>query len=67
MFIFNALADLNGKIGNDGNTVKFNDPSKESLRLEFKSLEEIDISKISTVQRPIFEDLLIMKKEILRI
>lgn len=66
MFIFNALADLNGKIGNDGNTVKFNDPSKESLRLEFKSLEEIDISKISTVQRPIFEDLLIMKKEILR-
>lgn len=60
------LADLNGKIGTDGKTIMFNDPNKESLRLEFKALEEIDISKISTVQRPIFEDLLIKKKEILR-
>lgn len=57
MFIFNAKADLYGRIANDGKTLIFNDINQESLKLEFKDIKEIEISQISTVQRPVFEDL----------
>lgn len=66
MFIFNAQADLQGRIANDGKTLIFNDYNNESLELEFKALEEIEISTISSVQRPIFEDLKMGTKDILR-
>lgn len=65
MFIFNVEANLEGKISED-NTLFYHDESHESLRLEFKSLEDIDIEEISTVQRPIFEDLRNGTKAILR-
>lgn len=66
MFIFNARATLDGKIGNDGKTLIFNDYNNESLNLEFKGIEEIDITNINSVQRPIFEDLKMEKTKILR-
>lgn len=35
----------------------YQDANNESLQLEFKELKEIDIDSISSVQRPVFEDL----------
>lgn len=61
MFIFNAEADLVGRIAEDNKTLIYNDENRESLKLEFKFIEEINIDDISTVQRPVFEDL---KKEV---
>ncbi|URN93787.1 MAG: NUDIX domain-containing protein [Candidatus Pristimantibacillus lignocellulolyticus] len=66
MFIFNAKADLTGKVAEDNKTLIFADKQKESLQLEFKSIEEINIEEISTVQRPLIEDLMNDKKSILR-
>ncbi|RXZ78834.1 hypothetical protein EBB07_25350 [Paenibacillaceae bacterium] len=60
MFLFYAKADLKGKLAEDGRTVIFRDPTRESLQLEFKSLDEIDIDAISSVQKPVFID---MKEE----
>ncbi|MFC7681773.1 NUDIX domain-containing protein [Paenibacillus sp. GCM10028914] len=57
MFIFNAKVDLEGKIAEDNRTLIYTDHNQESLKLEFKSIEEINIEDISTVQRPVFEDL----------
>lgn len=57
MFIFNARADLEGRIADDHKTLIYKDENQESLRLEFKSIEEIQIEDISTVQRAVFEDL----------
>lgn len=57
MFVFNAQADLDGKVAGDGKTLLFHDTNRESLKLEFVDLEQIDISDISSVQRPVFEDL----------
>ncbi|WP_028547743.1 NUDIX domain-containing protein [Paenibacillus sp. UNC451MF] len=57
MFIFDARVDLENRIAADGATLLFHDKYNESLLLEFKHLEEIDISDISSVQRPLFEDL----------
>ncbi|WP_010275730.1 NUDIX domain-containing protein [Paenibacillus senegalensis] len=41
MFIFNARANLDGKIADDHKTVIYNDKNQESLKLEFKLLEDI--------------------------
>ncbi|MEK5057306.1 MULTISPECIES: NUDIX domain-containing protein [unclassified Paenibacillus] len=57
MFIFHAEADLEGRIAEDDRTLIYNDVDQESLTLEFKFLEEIVIEDISSVQRPVFEDL----------
>ncbi|CAG7616372.1 hypothetical protein PAECIP111802_00280 [Paenibacillus allorhizosphaerae] len=57
MFIFHAEADLTGKLAADNKTLIYVDESRESLKLEFKFIEEINIEEISTVQRPVFEDL----------
>lgn len=57
MFIFNAKVDLEGRIAEDNNTLMYEDDNKESLKLEFKFIEDIYIEDISTVQRPVFEDL----------
>lgn len=61
MFIFNAHVNLNGKIAEDNKSILFTDVNRESLKLEFKYLEEINIEDISSVQQPVFEDL---KKEV---
>lgn len=66
MFIFNAKADLTGKVAEDNRSLIFTDKEQESLQLEFKSIEEINIDEISTVQRPLIEDLMNDKKSILR-
>ncbi|WP_410769506.1 NUDIX domain-containing protein [Fontibacillus sp. BL9] len=65
MFIFNVKADIEGVLLED-NTLIYHDENHESLRLEFKPLEEIDIEEISIVQRPVFEDLKNDIKTILR-
>jgi mutator protein MutT len=57
MFIFNVKADLAGRIDEDGKTLIFNDVDRESLKLEFKEIEEIEIANISSVQIPVIEDL----------
>ncbi|WP_422660584.1 NUDIX domain-containing protein [Paenibacillus sp. EC2-1] len=61
MFIFNARVDLEGRIAEDRKTLIYSDETRESLKLEFKSIEDINIEDISTVQRPVFDDL---KKEV---
>lgn len=65
MFLFNAKADLNGKVL-EGNRLIYNDANDESLRLEFKFLEDINIEEINIVQKTIFEDLKKGVKTILR-
>lgn len=65
MFLFNATADLNGKVFED-NRLIYNDDNDESLRLEFRLLEDINIEEINIVQKPIFEDLKKGIKTILR-
>ncbi|NMO95333.1 NUDIX domain-containing protein [Paenibacillus lemnae] len=57
MFIFNAKAAIAGKIAEDNKTLRYTDKEQESLQLEFKSIEEINIEDISTVQKPLIEDL----------
>lgn len=57
MFIFNATANLSEKLAMDGTTLLFKDPCSESLKLEFKHIEEIEIESVSTVQRPVIKDL----------
>ena len=64
MFIFNAKVDLEGRIAEDNNTLIYNDDNQESLKLEFKFIEDIYIEDMSTVQRPVFEDL---KREVITI
>ncbi|WP_054957295.1 NUDIX domain-containing protein [Paenibacillus dakarensis] len=66
MFIFNAKADIAGRIAEDNKTLRYTDKEQESLQLEFKSIEEINIEEISTVQRPLIEDLKKHIKSILR-
>lgn len=66
MFIFNAQADIEGRMASDGKTLIFKDYNSESLKLEFKTIEEIEINDISSVQRPVFEDLKGKKRIILR-
>lgn len=66
MFIFNPRVDLAGRIAAVHRTLLYDDVSHESLTLEFKALEEIDIEDISSVQRPLFADLKEDVKQILR-
>lgn len=66
MFLFHAAVNLEGKLEEDGKTLRFRDEAGESAALEFKRLEQIDTSQISTVQRPVFEDLLLKKSVLLR-
>ncbi|WMT39678.1 NUDIX domain-containing protein [Paenibacillus sp. D2_2] len=66
MFIFNVKADLTGKIDEDNKTLIYIDKEQESLQLEFKSIEDINLEEISTVQRPLIEDLKNDIKSILR-
>lgn len=59
MFVFNAkVAELESRIAEDGKTLLYTDKHNESLQLEFKNMEVIDIGDISSVQRPLFEDLM---------
>jgi mutator protein MutT len=57
MFIFNVRSDLVGRLADDEKTLLFKDVNGESLKLEFKDIEEIEIATISLVQRPVIEDL----------
>lgn len=66
MFIFNATVDLEGKTEDQGRILIYHDVNNESLQLEFKALHEIDLEDISSVQRPVFEDLQSGKSHILR-
>ncbi|MCM3783470.1 NUDIX domain-containing protein [Neobacillus mesonae] len=67
MFIFDATVELTDKIGDDGKSLSYQDEHNESLQLIFKSLKEINIDSINPVQKPIFEDLLIGREEMLRV
>ncbi len=57
MFLFHAEANLEGKLDHDGQTLLFQDEARESLRLQFFHLEDMELEQISSVQRPVFEDL----------
>lgn len=66
MFIFNAKVDLEGKMDEGSNSLIYKDAHQETLKLEFTFIEDINIEDISTVQRPVFEDLKIEVVTILR-
>ncbi|MDN4604086.1 NUDIX domain-containing protein [Paenibacillus sp. F6_3S_P_1C] len=66
MFLFNVTAELGGKLDHDQTTLLFEDEQNESLELVFKSLDEIDISTINKVQKPVLVDLMQGKLTILR-
>lgn len=66
MFLFHADADLRNRIGPDGQTLIYEDTSKESLQLKFVDLESIRIEDINAVQKPVFEDLKNKKSSLLR-
>lgn len=66
MFLFRAEVDWAENMGEDGVTLLYLDNAGESLQLRYTDLEEIDLSQISSVQRPVFEDLLEGKVTILR-
>lgn len=57
MFLFHAEANVEGKLAQDGQTLLFQDDARESLQLRFIHLRDIDLEQISSVQRPVFEDL----------
>lgn len=57
MFLFDVIAELEGKLCDDQMTLLFEDEQKESLQLVFRYLDEIDIATINNVQKPIFVDL----------
>ncbi|MGZ9584466.1 NUDIX domain-containing protein [Paenibacillus marinisediminis] len=58
MFLFEAEADLNGRVEQDGVTLIHQESENETQQLVFKDLMSIDLQDISTVQRPVFEDLI---------
>ncbi|SEM99334.1 MULTISPECIES: NUDIX domain-containing protein [unclassified Paenibacillus] len=66
MFLFNVSAELGGKLDDDQTTLLFKDEQNESLELVFKSLDEIDISTINKVQKPVLVDLMQGELTILR-
>ncbi|MGV2883670.1 NUDIX domain-containing protein [Paenibacillus taichungensis] len=66
MFLFNVTAELGGKLDDDQTTLLFKDEQNESLELVFKSLDEIDISTINKVQKPVLVDLIQGELTILR-
>ncbi|WP_440117785.1 hypothetical protein [Paenibacillus sp. QZ-Y1] len=67
MFLFNVTAELNGKLAVDQATLLFVDEQNESLQLAFKSLDEINISTINKVQKPVFVDLKQGESKLLRV
>ncbi|MFJ2045427.1 NUDIX domain-containing protein [Paenibacillus taichungensis] len=66
MFLFNVTVELGGKLDHDQTTLLFKDEQNESLELIFKSLDEIDISTINKVQKPMLVDLIQGELTILR-
>ncbi|MDQ1233870.1 mutator protein MutT [Paenibacillus sp. SORGH_AS306] len=56
MFIFDVVADLEGKLAEDGKTLRFEDD--ESVKLLFYKLEAMNIEQINPAQRPLIEDLM---------
>jgi mutator protein MutT len=66
-FIFNAKADLTGKLAEDGRTLLFQDTEHESLRLEFIAIEDIKLEEVSTVQQPLIHDLKSSVSKLLRV
>ncbi|MCR8641287.1 NUDIX domain-containing protein [Paenibacillus sp. N1-5-1-14] len=66
MFLFEATADLRGRLADDGQTLLFEDSEKESLQLKFMDLQYINIQEINLVQKPVFEDLKAGKEGLLR-
>ncbi|RAI97373.1 MULTISPECIES: NUDIX domain-containing protein [Paenibacillus] len=66
MFLFNVTAELGEKLDDDQTTLLFKDEQNESLELVFKSLDEIDISTINKVQKPVLVDLIQGELTILR-
>lgn len=66
MFLFEARVNVQGMLKNDKKTLDFVDVHKESLTLQFFEEENIDISKINIVQKPIFEDMRNGKTNLLR-
>ncbi|WP_442604157.1 NUDIX domain-containing protein [Paenibacillus sp. KN14-4R] len=66
MFLFEATADLTGRLAADGLTLNYKDEDNESIQLKFKELNAININDINRVQKPVFEDLKAGKVELLR-
>lgn len=66
MFLFNVTAELGGKFDDDQTALLFKDEQNESQELVFKSLDEIDISTINKVQKPVLVDLMQGELTILR-
>lgn len=65
MFLFDAKADTDGKMAEDGSTLLYCD--SESLQLKFMPLDQIQIEEINLVQKPVFQDLITGKSvELLR-
>lgn len=58
MFIFDVVANLEGKLDSDGKTLLFEDDDHESVTLVFYSIEEMNIEQINPAQRPLIEDLM---------
>lgn len=56
MFIFDVVADLEGKLAEDGKTLRFEDD--ESVKLVFYKVEAMNIEQINPAQRPLIEDLM---------
>lgn len=56
MFIFDVVADLEGKLAVDGKTLRFEDD--ESVKLVFYKVEAMNIEQINPAQRPLIEDLM---------
>ena len=59
MFLFEVEANLEGKLELDGKTLLQEKVGEEEpQQLVFTDLMEIDLADITTVQRPIFDDLI---------
>ncbi|MFB9324642.1 NUDIX domain-containing protein [Paenibacillus aurantiacus] len=66
MFLFHAWTNHEEHVADDGVTINFQDDRGESLKLRFWDLTDIALERINQVQRPVFEDLLQGKTELLR-
>jgi len=66
MFLFKAWTNYNEHLSEDGDTIRFQDDQCESLKLQFWNISDISMEQISSVQKPVFEDLLNGNTNILR-
>lgn len=66
MFLFDVIADFEDKVSPVDQTLLFEDPRRESLQLKFMFIDELELTSINLVQRPVFEDLLRGESTILR-